>query len=111
MDENDILKSDPAGLPCWACKTAIGGGDNYCRHCGKGQGAHLPWQYKWWGLFVLALGLGPFSLVFLWRSPLLSRGAKLVYTAFILLLTYIALDQLRGIWRAYQALLGGAQFY
>ena len=98
--------------PCWACGALIDFGDNYCRSCGKGQGERLGWQYKQWGIIVITLlGLGPFSLFYLWRSPAISRGAKLVYTAAILMLTFIVLDQLYRIWTLFQTTLGAMQVY
>jgi hypothetical protein len=64
---------------CWSCSTGIDAQDNYCRRCGSGQGEHLPWYYKTWGLIFLALfGLGPFVLPMVWRSPALDRGRKLI---------------------------------
>jgi len=96
-------------LPCWSCGTLIWSGDNYCRSCGKGQGGHVPWQYKHWGIIVITLfGLGPFSLFFLWRSPVISKKAKFAYTAVIILLTFYVADQLHKFWLYFQAALGGA---
>ncbi|MEK7721680.1 MAG: zinc ribbon domain-containing protein [Elusimicrobiota bacterium] len=102
------LPGEPARRPCWACGAAISPGDNYCKNCGKGQDSYVPWRYKHWGVIVSALfGLGPFSLFFLWRSPVISRIAKIIYTGFILLLTWFAIYFFYRIWTFYQAMLGG----
>lgn len=90
----------------------IGREDHYCRDCGRGQGDYVSWQYKHWGIIVLTLfGLGPFSLFLLWRSPVISRNAKLAYTAAITLATIFLLDRLHRLWLFYQAALGGMQAY
>lgn len=73
---------------CWGCGKAIEAQDRYCRHCGKGQGEHVAWYYRPWGIAVATLlGLGPFGLVLVWRSPRLSQTARWAWTAAILLLT------------------------
>lgn len=95
---------------CWACGAPVGPGDNYCRRCGKGQGARVPWCYRHWGIILITLlGLGPFSLFYVWRSPLISREGKLAYTALISLATVFVLYELHRIWLMYQALLSGLQ--
>jgi hypothetical protein len=85
--------------------------DNYCRKCGKGQDAHIPWQYSHWGLALLTIAIGPFSLVYVWRSPVISRNARMAYTGFILLLTWFLVSSFLRLWNFYQAMLGGAQVY
>jgi hypothetical protein len=97
---------------CWGCGRPIGPEDAYCRFCGRGQGTHVPWQYKHWGVITLTLlGLGPFSLFYVWRSPVISRGAKQVYTALILLATYYVVAQFYRLWVFYQGVLGGMQSF
>ncbi len=109
MADTVELLNASAQCPCWSCGAMIGGADSYCRNCGKGQGARVPWQYKHWGVIVITLfGLGPFSLFFLWRSPVISRTAKFVYTALIMALTFWVLGSLRQLWLLYQAALSGA---
>ena len=91
---------NPAPRPCWSCGAFVDPGDRFCRNCGKGQGADVPWYYRHWGIILLALfGLGPFALIPIWRSPILSRNAKLAYTAAL-----IAATAFVG-WRVYQAWL------
>ncbi|MBI2362536.1 MAG: hypothetical protein HYV15_04045, partial [Elusimicrobia bacterium] len=71
--------------------------DRYCRYCGKGQGEHIPWYYSRWGIAAASLlGLGPFGVLLVWRSPRLSGTEKAVWTAALLALTgYVC-------WRLYQ---------
>ena len=74
---------------CWSCKGIIDAGDKYCRHCGKGQGRYLPWYYGHAGIIILTFcALGPFSLFLVWRSPILSRAAKWIYTILIAVFTF-----------------------
>jgi len=112
MEPLDNLPGEPAAVPCWSCGAVISSGDSYCRKCGKGQGTYVPWQYKHWGVIVsTVLGLGPFSLFYVWRSPVISRNAKTAYTGVILLLTWFLLDFLYKMWAMAQAILGGAPIY
>lgn len=97
----------PLPVPCWACGAMIAGEDRYCRCCGRGQGGYVTWQYKHWGVIAITLLAGPLSLVFLWRSPVISRNAKFAYTAVIALLTLFVLDRFNRLWVMYQAALGG----
>lgn len=92
---------------CWACGAGLDAGDNYCGKCGRGQGRYLHWYYKHWGAVVLTLALGPFSLFFVWRSPILSRTAKWAYTAVIAPLTWYAARTFYGFWRLYLDMLNG----
>lgn len=91
-------------VSCWYCGGKISPADAYCRFCGKGQGRRVPWYYKHWGIiFLTLLALGPFSLVFVWKSPLISKNAKWGYTAAISLLTGYVLYKLYGLWLALSA--------
>lgn len=91
---------NPSPRPCWSCGAFIDRGDRFCRSCGKGQGGEVPWYYRHWGIVLIALfGLGPFALILVWRSPVLSKNAKLAYTAALLAATAFV-----G-WRVYQAWL------
>jgi len=108
----DNLPGGTARRPCWSCGAMIDSLDNYCRKCGKGQDTHVPWQYTHWGVIVITLlGLGPFSLIYVWRSPVISRNGKITYTGFILLFTWYVVNSLYRILNAYQAVLGGAGMY
>jgi len=91
---------------CWACGGKISTEDNYCRFCGKGQGKRIPWYYKHRGIIALTLlAMGPFSLIFVWKSPLLSRRAKWAYTAAITALTWYVAFKIYNWWLALSALL------
>ncbi|MBI5242968.1 MAG: hypothetical protein HY922_04690 [Elusimicrobia bacterium] len=73
---------------CWGCGGALDRQDRYCRGCGRGQGEYVAWYYQPWGIAVCTLlGLGPFGLLLVWRSPRLSRTAQWAWTAAILLVT------------------------
>ena len=112
MEKRAELAGEPAPRPCWSCGAVIGGADAYCKKCGKGQDSNVPWQYKHWGIVAITLlGLGPFSLIYVWRSPVLSRNARLAYTGAIVLLTWFVINTLYGLWSAFQSMLGGAQVY
>lgn len=98
--------------PCWDCGTVIDKRDNYCRNCGKGQGHNVPWRYTHQGIIIITLlGLGPFTLFYLWRSPVITRNAKLAYTAAISLLTFYVLYLLHSVWVSFQAAMGNMQIY
>jgi hypothetical protein len=110
--DNAAIPGAGKTAPCWGCGNNIDAADAYCRFCGRGQGSRVPWQYKHWGVIVITLlGLGPFSLFYLWRSPVISRGAKLAYSAAILLATWYVVDRLYALWTFTQQMLGGAQLY
>ena len=89
---------------CWGCGAAIAPGDRYCRHCGRGQGERVAWYYRHWGIALATLlGLGPFGLILVWRSPILSSRARWIWTALVLLCTgYILL----GFYRAWMMVAG-----
>ena len=81
---------------CWKCKKDIGDFDNYCKYCGAGQGKHIPFYYKHFGIILIFFLIGPFNLYFVWRSPALKKPAKIIYTFIFLLLT---------IWASYKIYL------
>ena len=73
---------------CWHCDAAVAGDDRYCRRCGEGQGAYVAWYYRPLWIAVLTVTMmGPFTLPLLWRTPLLSRTAKFVFGAVIVVIT------------------------
>ena len=74
---------------CWRCKKEIDGTDNFCRRCGAGQGSHVPWHYRLWGILFLTFCLGPLALPYVIRSPLLSKTAKWVLSVLIIIFTIV----------------------
>jgi hypothetical protein len=73
----DLQQSQPSvKTACWACGGVIDSQDSYCRHCSKGQGSHVPWQYKHWGVIAMFFVVGPFVIPSVWRSPVISKRAK-----------------------------------
>jgi len=101
----------PLPKPCWACGRVIDPQDHYCRHCGKGQADYVPWYYSHWGVCLLILGLGPFALYFVWRSPRMSQQAKYTYTAVIMIITWWLISVMYKIWAFYQTFMGSVQTY
>jgi len=79
---------------CWRCGHLIDAADRYCRRCGQGQGAWLPWYYKPIWLVVLGLTvLGPFVLPLVWRTPRLGRTEKwIVSVLLIAIFAYVGLE-------------------
>lgn len=77
---------------CWSCDHPIDASDRYCRRCGQGQGALIPWYYRPLWLVVLGLTvLGPFVLPLVWRSPRLDRRGRWAVTAVVVAVTaYVA---------------------
>ena len=74
-------------LNCYKCKKKLTIEDNYCNTCGLGQGKHIGWYYKHWGIMMLIFLLGPFTLYFVIFSPAISKLAKWIYTLIILAFT------------------------
>ena len=77
-------------LFCSRCHAQIRETDNYCHACGKSLKPGRGFLFTHGGIVLMALVLGPLALPFVWLSKVLSLGAKLVYTAVLLLLgTYM----------------------
>ncbi len=103
-----VSPAGPAVVECWHCRRKIHDIDNYCRHCGKGQGSHIPWSYKPLGIVVMTLCLGPFALWYVWRSPALGRGTKWIFTGAITAITvYLAIAFYKFYTIAMSMLFGG----
>jgi len=99
---------------CYRCKKEIDNNDNYCRFCGAGQGSYISWYYHIWGVWILLFVIGPFCLWFLYKSPTISKKAKIINTILILLVSalfcykfYIAV---KSITELYSGLLTGSMF-
>ncbi|MBI3296806.1 MAG: hypothetical protein HYZ75_01485 [Elusimicrobia bacterium] len=75
----------PLPAACWSCAKPLDPFDRYCRFCGHGQGDNVAWYYQRWGIALSSvLGLGPFAVVMVVRSPLLSGVERWVWSAAIL---------------------------
>jgi hypothetical protein len=93
-------REEPRGTTaCHACGEEIDASDRYCRHCARPQQPRVAaWYHRPLWILVLALTvLGPFALPLVCRSPLLSRRAKWLLSAAILIVTVVAAY---GCWRA-----------
>lgn len=94
---------------CWKCKTDIGDFDNYCKYCGAGQGDHIPFYYKTWGVWLLYLFIGPFAVYFVLRSPVIGKKAKgvfsLIMTALFIWFSYGFIKALKQVSDIYLSLL------
>lgn len=96
---------------CWKCSGIIDPADNYCKHCGAGQGAKAPWYYRTWGAFIMLLVIGPFAVYFPIKSPVMSKTAKWVTGTIIVVLGGAMFYQIYAAIAAYtrmlNSLLGG----
>lgn len=96
---------------CWSCKASIDIEDNFCRRCGKGRGKFTPWYYTYWGAVILIFAIGPFSLYFIWKSPLIAHGAKWAYTAIISIITWYVALAVYHMWIFIQEFMAPALMY
>lgn len=89
----------PAPALCWDCRRVLAPADRYCRVCGQGQGEWVAWYYRRWGIALATLlGLGPFGLVLVRRTPVMEARERWAWAGAILALTaWVG-------WRLYQAL-------
>ena len=99
---------------CYKCQKEIEAQDNYCRYCGAGQGSHIPWYYKIWGVWILFFLIGPFCLWFLYQSPSKNNTAKiinaLIITVVSVILIYKFCIALKGIMEIYSMAFSGIGF-
>jgi ribosomal protein L32 len=101
-------RATPSAARCWSCGHAIDGDDHYCRRCGLGQGAFLPWYYRPLWIVVLALtALGPLALPLVWRTPRLGRTGKWITSVVVVAVSaYVAWEFVVAV-REVGNLLGG----
>lgn len=111
MDNQNNSFDEVLQTRCWSCKAAIDAEDNFCRVCGKGRGKRISWYYSHWGAIALTLLLGPFSLYFIWKSPIISHTAKWVYTAIISIITWYVAFAIYHMWVFIQQLMGQTLIY
>ncbi|MFA6029202.1 MAG: hypothetical protein WC969_05050 [Elusimicrobiota bacterium] len=103
------MTTPPLPTLCWGCSRSIDAQDAYCRFCGRGQGEHVAWYYKPWGIAVCTFfGLGPFGLALVWMSPVLSKRAKAVSAGLILLFSLWLARGVMNMIHAVSAALAGA---
>ncbi|HCT84466.1 MAG TPA: hypothetical protein DF296_04615 [Candidatus Margulisbacteria bacterium] len=94
-----------AHTKCWNCNQEISSIDSYCKYCGKGQGKNISWQYKPWGIiFLTVCALGPFTIKYVWKTPQLSKRAKIIYTFLIIAITIYFFNKLYTSVNEYYAL-------
>ncbi len=74
-------------LFCPKCSQEIDERDNYCRRCGRALKPGTGFWYSHSGIILLMLVLGPFALIPLYMSKILSLRAKAIYCAVITLFT------------------------
>ena len=85
---------------CWNCRGTIDANDAYCRHCGKGQGQSVPFRYTHAGMIVLSLLIGPLTLPYIWKSPIVGRNGRIAYLLANLLITFFMLSMVFGIYNS-----------
>lgn len=73
-------------IPCAKCSGNIDDYDKYCRHCGAAHGVATPFYHTAAGIWLLFLVIGPFNILFLLRSKVISNKAKLLYAALFILI-------------------------
>ena len=77
--------SQPASERCGSCGKPIEPADKFCRHCGRRQDRGAVWYYQPTSILLLSLAvLGPFGLILVWKAPRISRTAKWILAAVIL---------------------------
>jgi zinc-ribbon domain len=106
MDTQDNSFDEALEVRCWSCKAAIDTEDNFCRVCGKGREKHISWYYTHWGAVILTFMFGPFSLYFIWKSPVLSDTVKWIYTAIIFTITWYITLGIYNLWVFIQQFMG-----
>lgn len=100
-----MAKSPKEGGVCWSCRKPADPQDNFCRFCGKDLRS-FPWYYQHWGIILLTfVALGPASIVLVWRSPVLSRPARWVYTIALAVLAYWVGLRFYQAWQTFKLLV------
>lgn len=79
-----------------------------------GQGSHIAWYYKMWGVWILLFIIGPFCLWFLYKSPTKNKKVKIINAVLITAVSaifcyqfYAAVKRLNDF---YSSLLSGTIF-
>lgn len=94
-------------INCWKCEKPIDESDNFCRHCGVGQGRNVAWYYHWWGVVAIMMCIGPLALPYVIKSPVLNTKAKWLwsfivtaFTVFIAAAIYLAFKKMFAVLNA-----------
>ena len=74
-------------LFCPKCSQEIDERDNFCRRCGRALKPGTGFWFSHSGIILLMLILGPFALIPVYLSKMLSTTAKAVYCVVITLFT------------------------
>lgn len=73
---------------CIKCRNKIDIEDLYCKYCGKIQ-SREQFIYSLAGVILSFLLIGPFCLIWLWKSGKISRGMKIFMTVAVLIMTLL----------------------
>lgn len=72
---------------CPKCALEVDEKDNYCRRCGRALQPGTGFWYSHSGIILLAVVLGPFALIPVYLSKIISPTAKWIYTLLLALFT------------------------
>ena len=86
-----------------------------CKHCGEFLDGRarpakekLPWYFRTSFIVIAVLSIGPLALPLIWWRPDLSRTSKIVWTAAVLVLTWVlyksTMESIRVLKEYYQLL-------
>jgi uncharacterized membrane protein YvbJ len=96
VNKRDINKRENVGASmkfCFNCKKEIADDAVFCPSCGtilnQDKKAKEKWYLNTTSLIVSFLCVGPFMLPLVWLKPELSTKTKIIYTAVILILSYL----------------------
>ena len=73
---------------CWMCGKEIDSEDRYCRHCGKKQDKWAQFPYTLTCAVLLFFIVGPFCLINVWRSPIIKRDMKFIFSVLVGVVSY-----------------------
>lgn len=90
---------------CWMCGKEIDLDDKYCRHCGKKQDKGAQFPYTLTCAFLLFFVIGPLCLVNVWKSPLMKRDVKIIFSIIVAMISYMALVLMKNMLTGYMNML------
>ena len=101
------MKDPKEGGLCWSCRKPADAPDSFCRFCGADLRS-FPWYYQHWGIILLTfVALGPLSIVLVWRSPVLSRTGRWVYTVLLTAFTFWLGERFYQAWLTLRSIMVG----